>query len=508
MPANLSSTTMLLAAAFLLSGCPDGGPEYPEGPPPRPQPSPPDEVLRGTYVHAMQPAQLQGNAESIECYSFTLDNDAPLYVEAVHFQNAGSLHHSNWFVVPEDVYPGEDGYWGCAERDFDEISAALAGTVLFAQSTQAQSETQRFADDVVIRIPERSKIVADVHLLNLGPDPRETAGWLSLDAVHPDIVRGVLSPIMLSYLDLHIPPMGESRFTGECGFDSISEALPISLYYVLPHFHGTGNYFSMEYLDYQGEQTTILEREGFDASGLGETFDPPIDLDLAGSLSFTCGYNNWYDQELTWGIGINEMCVVLGLGLSNRVLVGGVEFGASLLTNIEDDIEYYGAPCSAATAFKGRAYDMPTREERAAPLTLPPMDPQVPMPTPPACVDRMGGPPPPSAEPTASVVTERVFGPWCSFSSCHGDAAAAGLRLDGDDVAARLVDVQPNADTTAPLVAPGDPEGSFLYQLLSQCQPRDDSGAFLRHMPANAPTLLDEELVGLVRAWIEAGAPA
>lgn len=505
MPPDHSTIRAFCAASLLLVGCPDEGPSYPEGPAPRPQPQPPDDVLRATYVHAMAPAQLEGSAESIECYSFTVDNDAPMYVEAVHFQNAGSLHHSNWFVVPEDVYPGEDGYWGCAEREFDEISAALAGTVLFAQSTQAQSETQQFADDVVIRIPARSKIVADVHLLNLGPDPRQTAGWLSLDVVHPDVVRGVLSPIMLSYLDLHIPPMGESRFTGVCGFESLSEALPISLYYVLPHFHGTGNYFSMKYLDYQGKETTILEREGFDASSLGETFDPPIDLELAGSLSFSCGYNNWYDQELTWGIGINEMCVVLGLGLSSRVLVGGVEFGASLLTDVQDDVEFYGAPCSAATAFKGRAYDMPTREERSAPLMLPPGDPEMPMP--PGCVDRAGVQAQPSAEPTSVLVRERVFGPWCSFSSCHGDASAAGLRLDGDNVGERLVGVQPLADTAAPLVAPGDPEGSFLFQLISQCQPRDDSGAFLRHMPANAPTLLDDELVGLVRRWIEAGAP-
>jgi hypothetical protein len=96
-----------------------------------------------------------------------------------------------------------------------------------------------------------------------------------------------------------------------------------------------------------------------------------------------------------------------------------------------------------------------------------------------------------------------VLQPWCSFSSCHG-GAAGGLDLTDEAAYDALVDV-PSTIGDLPRVAPGDPEGSSLYRLLSECEPALGSTT-VRHMPAGAPTLLEPELVGLVRAWIEAGA--
>jgi hypothetical protein len=55
-------------------------------------------------------------------------------------------------------------------------------------------------------------------------------------------------------------------------------------------------------------------------------------------------------------------------------------------------------------------------------------------------------------------------------------------------------------------VEPGDPEGSWLYRIISRCEPTDDAGNVLAHMPRNAPVLMDDALVATVRAWIEAGA--
>ena len=57
-----------------------------------------------------------------------------------------------------------------------------------------------------------------------------------------------------------------------------------------------------------------------------------------------------------------------------------------------------------------------------------------------------------------------------------------------------------------PLVTPGDPSNSWLYQLISQCEPTDDAGNMVASMPRNAPNLLDEVVVAKVRAWIETGA--
>ena len=69
------------------------------------------------------------------------------------------------------------------------------------------------------------------------------------------------------------------------------------------------------------------------------------------------------------------------------------------------------------------------------------------------------------------------------------------------------MDHQVKANTSMPLVAPGDPEGSWLYQRVSRCAPVDDNGTALPNMPLNAPVLLQDEAVALVRQWIEAGAP-
>lgn len=63
------------------------------------------------------------------------------------------------------------------------------------------------------------------------------------------------------------------------------------------------------------------------------------------------------------------------------------------------------------------------------------------------------------------------------------------------------------SNTMLPLVEPGDPEGSWLYQRIARCDPHDDAGASVTPMPLNAPTLSDPRLVAKVRAWIEAGAP-
>jgi len=62
------------------------------------------------------------------------------------------------------------------------------------------------------------------------------------------------------------------------------------------------------------------------------------------------------------------------------------------------------------------------------------------------------------------------------------------------------------ANTDLPLVAPGSPDGSWLYHLLSKCEPVDQAGSPVYAMPRNAPVLMDPELIARVRDWIAAGA--
>lgn len=320
-------------------------------------------------------------------------------------------------------------------------------------------------------------------------------GWLSLDVIHPEDVSVVLSPVQLTYLDLDIPAMTEIRFSGQC-FTG-----PLKVHYVLPHFHSSGNYFQLQVSDSGG--TTGIEWRGYDAQALGRSFDPPLPVPEGRTLRFTCGFNNQFSQSLAWGIGVNEMCVALML-VESDAIHGGVVRHSIGLSELQDGIPVVVGVCDSFRLPKGLAYEAPRAYEKTAPLYLPPdYDPEVEPPGLPPCLDAD-----PSALPSAVAtfdnLREHVVEPWCTFSSCHGNAAAAGLMLAGDDLHATLLEHVVAGPTELPLVSPGDPEGSWLYQTLSRCTP----GPGARSMPLNAPVLLDDAVVAIVREWIASGAPA
>jgi len=100
-----------------------------------------------------------------------------------------------------------------------------------------------------------------------------------------------------------------------------------------------------------------------------------------------------------------------------------------------------------------------------------------------------------------------VFAPSCSYNACHfGANAKQGLDLAAADLHAELLGHTVVHDVGMPLVDPGNPDNSWLYRILSECNPPNRTGGTEPHMPLNAPTLLDDGLVAKVRVWIENGA--
>lgn len=467
-----------------------------------PQP-PPQEPERSSasIIRTLDTLELASGQERTTCFSWTLNNEQPLYAQGVRFANGGAFHHSNWVVVPDTLYTGSDGYWDCDTRGFEEVAAALSGTVLFAQSTQARSDEQVFTDGVVIRIPANSKVVASVHTLNLAPSLRTTEGTLALDLLHPFHVTEILSPITLAYQDLQIPAQSQATFLTECELTGGADVPPLTVHYLLPHFHATTTRF-VATASLQDDETVVLDRAGVDGQSLGEVFDPPFEMT---KLSFGCQYTNWYDEPLEWGIGINEMCVLFGLVSEGPVIVGGVPKGStsSLTEPLANGGTTTTADCRLAWSPRSIAYRAPTYAELVAPLYIPPDAIVIEQDTPlaEACVDT-DATVPAILSATLENVQQQVFTPWCTFSSCHA-AGAGGLRLTGSQLLDALLEHQVTAATDLPLVALGDPQGSYLYQLLSQCEPSDDAGSRVAHMPLGAPDLLDDELVALVREWIE-----
>ena len=444
------------------------------------------------------------------CVSWTVGNEQPIYAQAVLMANEGGFHHSNWFVVSENDFEGPDGYWRCRDRGYDEVSAARRGTVLFAQSTQSFTEEQRLTPGAVIKLPARAKVVAGLHTLNPSPRESRTRLWLTLEPLHPAEVTTVVTPLAIQYQDLDIPAQSQSWFTADCDFGNryetlTSEPLDMRLHYILPHYHYLGNYFDVTVKGGVYDGMSVFRLEGFDGDANGRTYSPPLELTGATGLRVTCGYDNWRSENIRWGNGDGEMCVMLALIEAEAVMAGTVGSGTRIV-DVQDDVTMFQGSCFPIVTAKHRDQGMPTQAEIDAPLYLPPVDPaDADIPPVPACED-VNLQATPEQPATLSSIRDTVFTPSCNFSSCHGHGAAAGLDLSRDDLHAALMSHTLATGAGMPLVSPGDPEGSWLYQVISRCEPELPGGAIARHMPVNAPTLLDAALVAKVRAWIEAGA--
>jgi hypothetical protein len=445
------------------------------------------------------------------CASWRLDNARPLYVQSVVLDNEGSFHHSNWIVVPEEEYAGPDGLWDCEDRGFEEIAAAQKGTVLYSQSTQTFHEEQTLSPGAVVKIPPRHKIVGLLHTLNTSPRADESGLWLTLDLIHPKDVETIVTPLTMQYKALDIPAQAESRFTGKCdlsaahAFADPLQPLDLRLHYILPHYHYLGNYFDVTVIGGEHAGESVYNLEGFSGEGNGLTFDPPLKLPGATGLQFTCGYDNWKNESVQWGYGDGEMCVLLAL-VDSDVKLGASVDSFNMLVADADDIQYYEGLCVAAGVARQADQGPPTASEREGDLYVPPTDPdQQDVPPTPTCRD--ADPAAPADDPpTLTSLRETVFGPSCTFSACHGKAAIAGLDLLAADLHAELLGHEVAGAAGMPLVTPGEPDESWLYQLVSQCEPQRADGSAARHMPLNAPILLDDALVAKLRAWIAAGA--
>lgn len=463
-------------------------------------------------VHSFGNYALAPNEEIQPCIQWTLDNDEPVYVNRVTVTNQGGFHHSNWFVIPEDLFEGEDGFFECDERGFTELEAAIKGTVLFAQSTQSRLDELKLPDGVVVKIPPRHKVVAGGHLLNLAAAEYNTELRMALEIVHPKEVEIVAAPFRLTYFDLDIARMSESRFVGECDLATTYETqaetpLDLKLYYVIPHYHYLGNYFDLTLSGGERDGESVFRLEGFNGDNNGKAFDPPIDFSGATGVQFTCGYNNWRDVDIGWGIGDQEMCVMLGLADSRVLMDAAVQ--NNRLVGVENGMNINRGTCGVLGLQKNENQGPPTQAEIDGDLYVPPSLPgDADLPPLPPCESTR--PEAVAAGPaTLSAINDSLFVSSCAYSSCHGgESSVAGLDLTSSDLHRELLEHTVAANTDLPLVDPGNPEGSYLYRLISQCKPTDGAGVEVNHMPLNAPFLSDPGLVAQVRDWIAAGAPA
>ncbi len=282
------------------------------------------------------------------CQSWTVGNATELWVNAVELSQNESSHHSNWIFVPDDKYPGPDGVWPCADRSYDQLTAALAGGVLYAQSTQATHEVQKFPGGAAVRLPPYVRIISDVHILNASTQPVTGQASLTLYTLDKDAVKTKLTPFHLTFDALDIPPHATSRFTAECELDSYFQAafnhpLDLKLYYSLPHTHALGKRFFLSVYGGSNDGQALLDVDGYNGEPRGRAYDPPLDLTGADGLRFGCEFDNPRDQTVMWGFGDQEMCEYLGFADSGLIFESSVK--KLQPTGSDGAVQTFTGPC-------------------------------------------------------------------------------------------------------------------------------------------------------------------
>ncbi|HRI68164.1 MAG TPA: hypothetical protein PK156_28235 [Polyangium sp.] len=308
------------------------------------------EKLQGTPItHEFAEFSIEAGQELLGlCQSFTLNNPTEIWVNAVELEQDEWSHHSNWTFVPSDKYVGPDGVWKCSERDYDQVSAALVGGVLYAQSTQATREVQKFPEGVAVRIPPYSRIIGDVHLLNASTSAATGSVKISLYGIPKEEVAHKLVPFHLDYLGLAIPPHAKSRFVGECvltdKFAAAGEVFNPQVYFILPHTHAMAAGFFLEILGGPRDGEKIIQLPAYDGEAHGRVYSKPIDMTGADGYRFGCEYHNERDSTVKWGFGDQEMCELLGFAEANVAFESNIT--AAEEVGLDGDVRIFSAPCT------------------------------------------------------------------------------------------------------------------------------------------------------------------
>ncbi len=252
-----------------------------------------------------------------DCVSASLGNDEALYINAVDLVTESGFHHSNWFWVPEDTFPGPDGIWNCDSRLYDEVVAGGAGAVLFAQSTQSVTERQDFPPGVAIPIPPHAKIVSGIHMLNAGDEPMTTSLALTITPIAREQVTTKLAAIAIQYRPLALPAQRQSSVTVECDLAAVHQRiigtpLDFKLFYALPHYHDLGRGYDLVATGGPDGDVTIASSNGAIGEPLGQRIEPAFSFAGFTGVRFTCRFDNPTDQTVRWGLADGEMCVFQG----------------------------------------------------------------------------------------------------------------------------------------------------------------------------------------------------
>lgn len=334
----MGRATWLGAVAFACLSCSSGEPKW-----------------DGTTLFVdVPPTDMTAGQEITDlCFSMDIGNATPLYVNSVTMHAMGGIHHSNWEFVPTSLYRGPDGIWPCADRSYDQSIAALAGGVLFAQSTQATDETMQFETGAAVMIPAHSRIVSNLHFLNATSSNVQASMTLHVRTIPADQAHTLLHAFAFSYSTLDIPPHGMSQFTTDCDLSAqhmtnLGRPVDFHIHYVLPHYHAQGTHLDLQVIGGPHDGVKVWETNSMIGEPLGGAPSPPFDMTGATGLRLTCVFDNPRDNAIHYGNGDGEMCIAFGYTDSPNMWASSVM--ASSVTGVSGGVTMNNGPCVVLTA--------------------------------------------------------------------------------------------------------------------------------------------------------------
>ena len=262
-----------------------------------------------------------------------LSNDLIIYsTEEFGFFTIGDKFRTGSSIMPNKRNPD---ILELVRGKMSTVTAGVNGGVLFAQSTQEAHQVQSFPEGVAIHIPPKSKLVAQIHLLNPSDSPLNLSPKITLTPLAKKDVTTVLAAVSFENHALGLPPQKQSRFTLDCDLqplytqlyqsgDVSAPAPDFKIYYALAHYHKLGTGLTLEGVKADGTATTIFTTTAGIGDALGATIDPAFDMTGYTRLRFSCDYFNNTDATVPWGVGSNEMCVYLAFSDSKFNWAGGV----------------------------------------------------------------------------------------------------------------------------------------------------------------------------------------
>lgn len=288
-----------------------------------PPPDAPDAVAADaayapTLRYSAGPWALGAGAErSTQCESWTLNNDEPLFVNAVEFSATPGMHHSNWFFVPDRNYAGPDGTWPCASRGFDQGIASGLGGVFFAQSTQIREEAQRFPPGAAIVLPPHARIIGALHMLNATGAALSAGIRLTVRTIPRDQVRTRLSPFYLEYQPLDIAARARSQFDVSCDLAPqvrhlTGAPLDMRFFYGIAHYHELGAQMRVTLIGGPHDGEVLYQTDARQGESWARTMDPPVDVSGTTGFRLSCVFDNPRTRAVHYGIGDQEMCIFFG----------------------------------------------------------------------------------------------------------------------------------------------------------------------------------------------------